>query len=141
MFHIHITAVPVVHNDSIHGIRSRFGTRTLTQGYHTIAVTYFQGINGYDMELWWTSNAGLVREKVPKNFLTFTTAAVEPAPALPDRFTATATAYNKIGLNWNDVSNNETGFEIVRSATTSTGTYVPIGTAPGNSYMLILIQD
>jgi fibronectin type 3 domain-containing protein len=127
------TAVPLVANDSIHGIRSRYGTATLNQGYHTIAVTFFQGINGYNMELWWTNNAGLVREKVPKNFFTFTTAAVEPAPTLPTGLTATATAYNKIRLNWNDVSSNETGFEVVRSSTTSTGTYVPVGTAPANS--------
>ena len=52
---------------------------------------------------------------------------------MPTGLTATAAAYNKIVLNWNDVSNNETGFEIVRSTTTSTGTYAPIGTAPGNS--------
>ena len=127
------TAVPLVNNDSIHGIRSRFGTKTLTQGYHTIAVTYFQGIYGNDMELWWTNNAGLVREKIPKNFFTYTSAAVEPAPTVPTGLSASATAYNKIVINWNDVSNNETGFEVVRSSTTSTGTYVPIGTAPGNS--------
>ncbi|HUQ67504.1 MAG TPA: fibronectin type III domain-containing protein [Flavitalea sp.] len=127
------SAVPLVNNDSIHGIRSRFGTATLTQGYHTIAVTFFQGINGYNMELWWTSNAGLVREKIPKNFFTFTTAAVEPVPTVPGSLTATATAYNKIVLNWTDLSSNETGFEVVRSSTTSTGTYVPVGIAPANS--------
>jgi fibronectin type 3 domain-containing protein len=127
------TAVPLVNNDSIHGIRSRFGTATLTQGYHPITVTFYQGVNGYAMELWWTSNAGLAREKVPRNFFTFTNAEVEPAPAVPTGLSATATAYNKIVLNWSDVSNNETGFEVVRSSTTSTGTYVPIGTAPGNN--------
>ena len=127
------TAVPLVNNDSIHGIRSRYGTATLTQGYHPITVTFFQGINGYAMELWWTSNAGLAREKVPRNFFTFDNAAVEPAPSVPTGLSATATAYNKIVLNWSDVSNNETGFEVVRSSTTSTGTYVPIGTAAGNS--------
>lgn len=127
------SAQALVSNDSIHGIRSRYGTVTLNQGYHTIAVTYYQGTYGYDMELWWTNNAGLVREKIPKNFFTFTSASVEPAPTVPTGLTATATAYNKIRLNWNDVSDNETGFEIVRSSTTSTGTYVPIGTAPANS--------
>jgi fibronectin type 3 domain-containing protein/poly(3-hydroxybutyrate) depolymerase len=126
------SAVPVVNNDSIHGIRSRYGTATLTQGYHPITVTYYQGINGYNMELWWTSNAGLAREKIPQNFFTFTTAAVEPAPAVPTVLSATATAYNKIVLGWTDESSNETGFEVVRSAS-SAGTYVPIGTAPGNS--------
>ncbi|HUQ64902.1 MAG TPA: fibronectin type III domain-containing protein [Flavitalea sp.] len=126
------SAIPLVNNDSIHGIRSRFGTINLAQGYHTIAIAYFQGTYGYDMELWWTNNNGLVREKVPKNFFTFAPASVEPAPKLPNGLTATAIAYNKIGLSWNDVSINETGFEVVRSAT-STGTYVPVGTALANS--------
>jgi fibronectin type 3 domain-containing protein len=126
------SAVPLVNNDSIHGIRSRYGTTTLTQGYHPITVTFFQGINGYNMELWWTNNAGLAREKIPQNFFTFAPASVEPAPALPTGLKATASAYNKIVLNWTDVSSNETGFEVVRSAT-STGTYVPVGTAPANS--------
>jgi fibronectin type 3 domain-containing protein len=125
------SSVPLVNNDSVHGMKSKYGTITLNQGYHTIAIPFFQGNYGYGMELYWTNNAGLVREKIPKNFFTFTTATVEPAPALPTGLTAAATAYNKIRLNWNDVSSNETGFEIVRSAT-STGTYVPIGTAPAN---------
>jgi fibronectin type 3 domain-containing protein len=126
-------AVPVVNNDSVHGIRSRYGSVFLNQGYHSITVTYFQGSYGYDMELWWTNNSGLAREKISKNFFTFATAAVEPAAALPTALTATATDYNKIRLTWNDVSSNETGFEIVRSSTTGTGTYVPVGTAPANS--------
>jgi fibronectin type 3 domain-containing protein/pimeloyl-ACP methyl ester carboxylesterase len=126
-------AAAVVVNDSIHGMRTRTGTKVLTQGYHTFALTYYQGTNGLGLELWWSNNVGLARERIPANFLTFTTAAVEPTPALPTGLTATATAYNKIRLNWNDVSNNETGFEIVRSSTTSTGTYIPVGTAPANT--------
>ncbi|MBL7697186.1 MAG: fibronectin type III domain-containing protein [Chitinophagaceae bacterium] len=126
-------ATAVVSNDSVHGMRTRTGTKVLTQGYHTFALTYYQGINGLGLELWWSSNVGLARERIPANFLTFTTAAVEPAPALPTGVSATATAYNTIRLNWTDASNNETGFEIVRSSTTSTGTYSPIGIAPANS--------
>ncbi len=125
-------AVPVVQNDSVHGMRTRTGAKVLTQGYHTMTVTYYQGTNGLGLELWWSSNAGLTREKLPMNFLTFTTATVEPAPTVPTGVSATATAYNKIRLNWTDASSNETGFEVVRSAT-STGTYVPVGTAPANA--------
>lgn len=126
-------AAATVVNDSVHGMRTRTGTKFLTQGYHTFALTYYQGINGLGLELWWSSNVGLAREKIPANFLTFSNAAVEPIPELPTGLTATPTAYNKIRLNWNDVSNNETAFEIVRSSTTSTGVYAPIGTAPANA--------
>jgi fibronectin type 3 domain-containing protein/dienelactone hydrolase len=126
------TVSALVNNDSVHGIRSRYGTKTLAQGYHTIAIAYYQGINGSAMELWWTNNAVLLREKIPRNFFTYQSTVVEPVPALPTTLTATAAAYNKIILTWNDNSSNETGFEIVRSLT-STGTFVPVGTAPANA--------
>ena len=80
------TAVPLVNNDSIHGIRSRFGTSTLTQGYHSIAVTYFQGTNGYNMELWWTNNAGLVRERGSEEFLYVHYCRCRTCPGFADRF-------------------------------------------------------
>ncbi len=88
------------------------------------------------MEVWWTNNAGLLREKISKNFFTFLPAALEPAPNSPNRLSAAATAFNKISLTWDDLSSNETGFEIVRSST-STGTYAPAGVAAANSTSFI----
>lgn len=126
------TAVPLVNNDSVHGMRSRYGTKTLTQGYHQIAVTFFQGVNGYGMELYWSNNAGLVREKIPKHFFSTQNAVLDNAPTLPGSLSATAIAYNKIRLNWADNSSNETGFEVVRS-TTATGTYLPVGRTDDNA--------
>lgn len=121
-------AAAVVSNDGVHGATSKTGNITLTQGYHSIAITYFQGINGSSMELYWSNNAGLARERIPQNFFTFINSATSTPPAVPTALTATAIAYNKIRLNWTDNSNNETGFEVVRSAT-SGGTYTPVGTA------------
>lgn len=126
------STVALVSNDGVHGMKSVTGTKSLSQGYHSIIITYFQGINGLGMELYWTNDAGLAREKIPQNFFTYQSAAVEPVPSIPTNLKATATAYNKIKLDWTDNSTNETGFEIVRSAT-STGTYSPVGTAPADA--------
>ncbi len=121
-------ATAVVSNDGVHGATTKTGNINLSQGYHSIAITYFQGINGSSMEVYWSNNAGLARERIPKNFFTFVNGSSSAVPATPSGLAATATAYNKISLTWTDNSNNETGFEIVRSAT-SGGTYVPVGTA------------
>ncbi len=53
-------------------------------------------------------------------------------PGPPSALVATATSYNKIKLNWNDTTTNETGFEIVRS-TSVNGTYVPVMTVAANT--------
>jgi hypothetical protein len=121
-------ATAVVSNDGVHGPTTKTGTINLTQGYHAIAVTYFQGSSGSAMEVYWSNNAGLARERIPKNFFAFENGPAATPPAAPTTLSATAIAYNKIRLNWTDNSNNETGFEVVRSAT-SGGTYASVGTA------------
>lgn len=126
------TAVPLVVNDGIHGMRSRYGTTTLTEGYHSIVITYFQRSYGFGLELYWTNNAGLLREKIPQNFFTYINSSVLAAPSIPAGLTATPISYNQIRLNWTDNSSNETGFELIRSLT-STGTFVPVGTIGANN--------
>src|SRR4029077_3325871 len=44
-----------------------------------------------------------------------------PPPVAPSNLTATAAAYNRINLSWQDNSNNETGFMINRSQNPSVG--------------------
>jgi fibronectin type 3 domain-containing protein len=70
----------------------------------------------------------------PSNQVTYTKAdAVKGAkPGIPSSVAATAVDYTKIKISWADTISNETGFEIVRSATVD-GTYVPIATSPANS--------
>ncbi len=120
-------ATPLVSNDGIHGAQSRFGTISLTQGYHSIAITHFQNVYGYDMQVYWSNNAGLARERIRKNFFSLVNAAQVAPPALPSNLSAAGIAYNKIKLNWADNSFNETGFEITRSLA-SGGTFVPVAT-------------
>nr|MBA4166892.1 fibronectin type III domain-containing protein [Chitinophagaceae bacterium] len=126
------TATPLVSNDGIHGAQSRTGSISLNEGYHAIAITHFQNTGGYDMQLYWSSNAGLARERIQKNFFATATASLDPIPALPTAPSATAIAYNKIKLTWIDNSSNEKGFEVVRSLV-SNGTFIPAGTTAANT--------
>ena len=126
------TAPALVNNDTIHGMRSRTGTVTLTQGYHSIAITYFQRNNGWGMELFWKNTSGLNREMIPKNFLSQSNVSLPAIPATPTGVSASAVSYNQIAISWNDNNANEMGYEIVRS-TSSGGTYVPVGTTTANA--------
>ena len=61
-------ATPLVDNDGAHGIQARTGSRFLSQGYHTIAITYAEVGGDNEMHLYWSNNSGLARERIPKNF-------------------------------------------------------------------------
>jgi fibronectin type 3 domain-containing protein len=124
--------VPVVNNDGVHGIKSVTGNITLTQGYHSIAIAYFQRANGFGMEVYWKNNVGLARERIPKNFFSSANGPTAVAPAVPTGISATAISYNQIEINWTDNNTNESGYEIVR-ATSGGGTYVPVGTVAANA--------
>jgi chitodextrinase/poly(3-hydroxybutyrate) depolymerase len=126
------TAKPLVNNDTIHGMRSRTGTITLTQGYHTIAVAYFQRTNGWGMELFWKNTSGLAREMIPKNFFSQSNGPAPVTLNIPSDISATALSHNQIGIKWTDNNENENGYEVLRS-TSSTGTFVPVGTTSANA--------
>lgn len=106
---------PVVNNDGLHTARIATGTIDLTEGYHQIAVAYFERSGTETMELYWSNNAGFTRRRVVDLYFSHVNVASTPLLAAPANLTATGTGYNKVKLNWSDLSNNETGFEIVRS--------------------------
>jgi chitodextrinase len=125
------SATPLVDNDGAHGVQARSGSRFLSQGYHTIVITYAQVGGGFDMGMYWSNSSGLAKERIPKNFY-----AIEDYPAgsainAPSSLSATGVSYNKIALAWTDNSANESGFEIVRSSST-TGTFLPLFTTGPN---------
>ncbi|MCM5530649.1 fibronectin type III domain-containing protein, partial [Parasegetibacter sp. NRK P23] len=53
-------------------------------------------------------------------------------PQAPAQLNASAVSTSRVHLTWNDASNNETGFEIYRSANTADG-YALFATVPANS--------
>jgi large repetitive protein len=125
------STTPLVDNDGAHGIQARTGTRFLSQGYHSIVITYTELGGDNEMHLYWSNASGLAKERIPKNFF-----AIEDYPAAvvvnaPGSLKATAVAYNKIELSWIDNSNNESGFEILRS-TSASGSFVTIFTTAAN---------
>jgi hypothetical protein len=124
-------ATPLVDNDGAHSIQAKTGTKFLTQGYHSIVITYAEVGGDNEMHLYWSNTSGLAKERLPKNFF-----AIEDYPGgatvnAPAALKATAVTYNKINLTWTDNSSNESGFEITRS-TSASGTYVPVFTTGAN---------
>lgn len=127
------TTTSTVNNDGSHSSQFRTGNATLQQGYNSVIITFFENAGGEEMQVWWTNTAaGITRERIPKGYFTYNNPGAFPNPAAPTNLVATSQGYNKIGLTWNDQSNNETGFEITRSATLN-GTYLPIATANAGS--------
>lgn len=127
------TSTALVDNDGLHGAQSRTGTITLAAGSYPIAITFFEKGGGELMEVFWQSTAaGISRQKIPGS--AFTDNVPIPPSALPNApssLMVTAGSFKRINLTWTDNSNNETGFEIVRS-TSIGGTYIPVGTTDAN---------
>jgi chitodextrinase/poly(3-hydroxybutyrate) depolymerase len=110
------------------------GSIYLAAGVHPIAIAYYHNTNNQALALTWRNNAGLSEVAVPQSALFRTYAVSGTAPTAPTGLKATGIAHNKMQLTWFDNSNNETGFELVRS-TTFTGTYIPVATVAGTSYV------
>jgi len=122
------TATPLVNNDGVHGPQFRSGTVSLTRGYHSIAVSFFEGSGGEIMDVWW-SGPGIAREKLPKNYLSTNSFSLPAVPANPTGLTGSAPQFNRVNLSWTHPGTNATAYEIVRS-TSPTGTFVAAGTVP-----------
>jgi chitodextrinase/pimeloyl-ACP methyl ester carboxylesterase len=122
----------LVNNDGAHAAQSRTGSIHLTQGYHSIIITYAEVGGNQEMSLYWSNNAGLARERLPKNFLSLDDHSFGSPVIAPGAFTATPLSYNKIRLDWTDNSSNESGFEISRSSAIS-GPFVTVGTTGANA--------
>jgi large repetitive protein len=125
-------SVALVSNDGLHGSTFREGTITLAAGIYPIAIAYFDQNGGELMNVYWTCAAAGIptRTLIPNSaFADILDIAPNLLPQKPMFLNALASAYNKINLSWNDDSNNESGFEIVRS-TSLTGTYTNIGRTP-----------
>ena len=108
-------AVPVVDADGIHTPSLIYGVIPLSKGYHRIAVAYFEKTGSESMDLYWANDQGISGEEIGGGFFTYTEVAGIPPLTPPSGLTATTAGYNKIKLDWQDNSSNETAFEILRS--------------------------
>lgn len=111
------------------------GSIYLAAGVHPIAIAFYHNTGSNEtVALTWRNNAGLSEQTVPLSAYFRTYAVSGTAPAAPSNLQAIGITHNKVQLTWNDNSNNETGFELVRSASLA-GTYVPVATVAGTSYV------
>ncbi len=126
------TAFPVVNNDGLHGTKTIYsGTMNLQVGVYPIAVTYLQGTGAAILNVSWKMPGAAGYTALPDSVFGDLAIPGGVAPAAPSNVMATANAYNRVTLNWTDNSSNETGFEIWRSTSGSTG-FNTIGTTGPN---------
>lgn len=122
----------VVDNDGLHGSRSRTGTYTFTtSGAYPIAISFFERGGGERMEVYWQSNQGLSRQRIPDDAFGSDFVMPGDAPNFPTNLSAIVVSYEQIDLNWTDNSNNEIGFQIYRSDNPA-GPFLPIAIVNAN---------
>ena len=129
------TATATVNNDGAHGVVSVNSTPLKLQaGTYPITIEYFQAGGGFSMAVSWSCTQLFGNSNFVPIANQYFAGAFTPAgtpPAIPTQVKVTATAYNKVNIVWTDNSNNESGFEIYRS-TSSTGTYSIVTTTAAN---------
>lgn len=63
------STTPLINNDGLHGSISRSGTVNLNAGVYPIALAYFQQTGNQTWEVYWSSNSGVSKQKIPNNVL------------------------------------------------------------------------
>ncbi|WP_224998552.1 PA14 domain-containing protein [Cesiribacter sp. SM1] len=154
----------VVNNDGAHAAIEKSGTVQLEAGLHDIKVTYFEHISSETLVVQY-EGPGIGKKPIPDTKLftgsgenNNTTPADEPQaeealnsdsttdPEAPSNLNVSANAYmSSAGINWQDNSSNEKGFEIFMSvgnnssykqvgSTGSNKTGYGVGISKGNVY-------
>lgn len=126
------TATALVNNDGAHGNQYKEGTIYLSAGSYPIAITYFEATGGENMQVFWknTAHGVTARQQIPASFFS-DTITLPAKPVAPTNINVQPVSHNKLNVTWADNSNNETGFEIYRSAT-SNGVYSIVKTVGAN---------
>ncbi|HKP31425.1 MAG TPA: LamG-like jellyroll fold domain-containing protein [Chitinophagaceae bacterium] len=123
-----------IDNDGLHGVGTCVSnTVSMTAGQiYPITLTYFEQGGDQAMNFTWKTPGSGSFVTIPSSAFSESGSGSGTIPTMPNGLRANATGYNKIQLNWTDRSNNETGFEIVRS-TSINGTYQNIFTAAADA--------
>lgn len=101
---------------------------------YPIALAYFEKNGGEALRLQWRIGTSGSYVNIPNEAFTESGSPGGSAPSAPTGLSANAPNYHSIQLSWTDNSNNETGFEIVRS-TSLNGVYVPVATVTQSSFV------
>ena len=127
-------ATPLINNDGGHGSATvTSATKNLTAGIYPIAIAYMNLTGGASMGITWkTPSSGTSYVTVPNTAFSDAPVNNGSAPAIPSNLIAKAPSYNTVNLTWRDLSNNETGFEIWRSTSATTG-FTTVGTTAANA--------
>lgn len=126
----------LINNDGVHSSTCKTATIYLAAGLHPIAIPYFGATGSNTLSLRWRNGGTIPSLTTVPNSAYFRAYEITSgtAPVAPTNLVATGIAFNKIQLTWTDNSNNESGFEITRSLT-GNGTYLPVTTVTGTSYI------
>ncbi|HYK55049.1 MAG TPA: LamG-like jellyroll fold domain-containing protein, partial [Flavisolibacter sp.] len=122
----------LVNNDGLHGGQNRDGTITLTAGTYPIAIAFYEQSGGEAMSISWKVPGSSSFVSIPNSAFADQPVADGVPPTKPSNLSATAVSYKRINLSWTDNSDNETGFEIWRSASPQDG-YNVVGNVVANT--------
>ena len=128
------SATAIVNNDGLHGTQDKTSSAiTLSAGTYPIAVTYYEQGGGQSITVSWrTPQTGTSYVTIPNSAFADAPVVNGTAPADPSGLVATAISHKQINLSWIDNSNNETGFEIWRSTSATSG-FTTVGLAAANA--------
>lgn len=126
------SATALVNNDGQHTSQSKEGTITLQVGVYPIAISYYENTGAESMAISWKTPGNAQFVAIPNSAFVQAVANTGAVPSVPTNLSATTLSARKIRINWQDNSNNESGFEIYRS-TSSTGYYSIVKTVAANS--------
>jgi len=91
---LYIGSTDVVNNDGEHASQFVTGNIALNAGVYPVTISFFQSYGAQAMEVWWSSNSGLARQKIADNVFTIdSTAAVNPPAASTSGLTSATTNY------------------------------------------------
>jgi len=128
------TGTATVSNDGSHSssTTATSSTMTLTAGIYPIAIAYYQKTSGASVAISWrTPSSPISYVTIPNSAFIEAASPDGTVPTTPSNLKAVAASYKAINLSWTDNSNNETGFEIWRSTSATSGFAIVNTTAAG----------
>lgn len=126
------SATPLIDNDGDFSATStKDGTIVLTAGVYPISVAYFNHTGNNTLSLQWKTPGSSSFVTVPSSAFTGITPPAVVVNA-PSNVAATTVSAKKINLVWSDNSDNESGFEILRSTNPTSG-FNNVGVVPANT--------